>query len=138
MDNTIAHNNTVQWLQSISNRFDNMFYASLDLAGKPALSRAVEHLAETGKLTVGAVQYLFDRTHPQGAQPKYNKHRGYHTKYGDMTTCNLQDLIDSDLVDWTSGKASPKFIKAISAETNHEWSRGKLQKKPRAMADLFE
>jgi hypothetical protein len=141
MDNKIAHNNTVQWIQSALNRFENMYYAGHDLNGKPAIDKAVSHLFEHGKLTVGQAQYLFDRTHALGAQPKYNKHRGFHTKYGDMTTCNLQNLIDSDLVDWTTGKngvMSPKFAQAISKETNHEWSRGNLQKKPAIMADLFE
>jgi hypothetical protein len=139
MSNKIAHNNTIMWIQSAVNRFENMYYAKLDLNGKPALDKAVDHLYEQGQLTVGALQYLFDRSHPNGSQPKYNSHRGYNKKYGDIQTCNLQQVIDSGLVNWTSAKNAikPNLIKSIDLETDHEFYRGQLRKKPPVMADLF-
>tara|TARA_R110000868_G_scaffold92333_2_gene256067 strand:+ start:5201 stop:5623 length:423 start_codon:yes stop_codon:yes gene_type:complete len=140
MDNTIAHNNTVHWIQSALNRFDNMYLAKLDMAGKPAIDKAINHLYEHGTLTSGAVQYLFDRTHANGSVPKYNTHRGYNKKYGEMIACDLQSIIDSKLVDWTTAKHAlkPNLIRSINLETDHEWYRGNLRKKPPIMADLFE
>ena len=141
MSNKIAKNNTVMWIQSALNRFENMYYAGLDMAGKPAIDLAIDHLHTKGYLTVGQLQYLFDRTHSLGKLPKYNTHRGYNKKYGDMTTCNLQDVIDSNLVDWSTGKNNvikPNLIKAIDQETTWEYRLGNLRKKAPVMADLFE
>jgi len=139
MTNKIAHNNTLLWIQSALNRFENMYHANLDLNGKPAIDRAITHLYDKGAMTVGAVQYLFDRSHPKGSVSKYNTHRGYNKKYGNILVCNLQDLIDSDLVDWTSAKNAikPNLVKAIEQETDHEYKMGKLRKKPPVIADLF-
>jgi hypothetical protein len=140
MSKKIAHNNTVMWIQSALNRFENMYYAGLDLNGKPALDKAIDHLYEKGQLTVGALQYLFDRTHSNGSQPKYNTHRGYNKKYGDMVPCNLQQIIDSELIDWSSAKNAikPNLIRSIDLDTNHEYYRGQLRKKPPVIVDLFE
>ena len=140
MSNKIAKNNTIMWIQSALNRFENMYYANLDLNGKPAIDKAITHLYENGTMTVGAVQYLFDRSHPKGTVSKYNTHRGYNKKYGDILPCNLQDIIDSDLVDWSSAKNAikPNLVKAIEQETNYEYRLNRLRKKAPVIADLFE
>ncbi len=140
MTTKIAKNNTIMWIQSALNRFENMYYAGLDMNGKPAIDTAITHLYETGKMTVGALQYLYDRSHPNGALPKYNTHRGYNKKYGDITPPNLQQIIDSNLVDWSSAKNAikPNLVKSIELETTYEYTRGNLRKKPPVIADLFE
>lgn len=138
MSNT-AKNNTLLWIQSALNRFENMYNAGLDLQGKPAIDIAITHLYEHGTLTVGHVQYLFDRSHHLGKLPKYNTHRGYNKKYGEIIPANLTAIIDSGLVDWTSGKNAikPNLIQAIEQETLWEYKSGKLHKKAPKIVDLF-
>jgi hypothetical protein len=141
MSNKIARNNTILWIQSALNRFENMYHAGLDLNGKAAIDKAIDHLHEKGKLTVGQVQYLFNRSHPKGHLSTYNTHRGYNKRYGDILVPNLKDLIDSDYVDWATGKNSvmqPALAQAIFDETDYEWRIGNIHKKPPVLANLFE
>lgn len=128
------------WLTAAHARFENMYHANLDLQGLPNINKAIEHLQDHGYLTVGQIQYLFDRTHPLGKIPNYNTHRKLNKRYGNMVQCNLNDLIDSNLVDWTTGRYNvikPNLITAIDKETLWLWSTGNLHKKPLALVDLF-
>jgi len=129
------------WIDSCQTRFKNMHDADLDLNGWPALQKALRNFEERGYFTVGEIQYLFNRTHPLGAEPKYNRYKGYDKRYGNMLPCPLKDLIDSNLVDWTTGRngvIQGPFINAIKQETNWEWSRGNLRAQQHtAYSDLF-
>ena len=121
-----------EWLIAAQNRFKNMERAGIDKNGYPAIQEALEHLENSGQLTVGQVQYIWNRTDPRGAVPKYNTHLGYNKKYGEMTTINLNDLVDSNLVDWPSGRSciQPNFAKAISQDTDWQWRLNTLRRKP--------
>jgi len=119
-----------QWLDSCQTRFKNMYDADLDKNGWPALKRALDNFNEKGYFTVGEIQYLFNRTHPMGSYPKYNKHRGYDKKHGEMMRCPIKDLVDSNLVDWTTGKngvIQQELASAIRAETKWEYKLGNLR-----------
>ena len=120
-----------EWLLSAQTRFRNMDTAGIDKAGYPAIQSALEHLEKTGQLTVGQAQYIFNRTHPKGAVPRYNTHLGYNKKYGNMLPCSINDLVDSNLVDWASGRSciQPQFAQAISDETAWEWRMNNLRRK---------
>jgi hypothetical protein len=120
-----------EWLISAQTRFKNMYDAGIDANGYPAIQRAIKHLEETGQLTVGAVQYVFNRTHDAGSVKKYNTYKGYDKKYGNMLPCSIPDLIDSNLVDWSTGRTcmQPAFARAIARETNYSWTAGTLKKK---------
>ena len=141
MNNEKSIQSVAVWLDSCQTRFKNMYDAGLDKNGLPALQTAVQHFNERGYFTVGQVQYLFNRSHPQGALPKYNTHKGYDKKYGEMLTCPIKDLIDSNLVDWRSGSGGviqPAFSAAIKAETRWEYRLGNLRPQTNTTySDLF-
>jgi hypothetical protein len=121
-----------EWLIAAQNRFKNMADAKIDPNGFPAIQEALQHLEKTGQLTVGQVQYIWNRTDSRGAVPDYNHYKGYNKKYGNMTTINLNDLIDSNLVDWQSGRSciQPQFVKAIAQDTDWQWKMNTLRRKP--------
>lgn len=128
------------WLDSCLTRFKNMYQADLDLSGYPAIQRAMANFDAKGKFSVGEIQYLFHRSHKFGRLPKYNTHKGYNKLYGEIIACSLQDLIDSGLVNWSSGQngvIEPELVNAIQKETRWTWTNGNLRKKPLALADLF-
>lgn len=129
------------WLDSCSTRFKNMHAANLDLNGWPAIQKALKNFDEKGFFTVGEIQYLFNRSHPQGALPKYNKHKGYDRVHGNMLECPLKDLIDSNIVNWRTGQngvMQPALIAAIKKETRWEWRNGNLRPQQNtAFDDLF-
>jgi hypothetical protein len=131
-----------EWLSSCQNRFANMQAAGLDMNGYPAIKQAMENFDKKGYFSVGEIQYLFNRSHPKGALPKYNKHKGYHKTMGDMLVCPLKELIDSNLVNWRSGQngvIQPALIQAISEETSWEWRMGNLRAKYNtSFSDLFD
>ena len=108
-----------------------MAEAGIDLNGYPQIQKAIKHLEETGQLTVGQAQYIFNRTHDAGSVNKYNTYKGYDKKYGSMLPCSVADLVESGLVDWTTGRTcmQPAFAKAIARETNYQWIAGTLKKK---------
>lgn len=120
-----------EWLVSAQNRFKNMYDAGIDENGYPAIQRAIRHLEDTGKLTVGQVQYVFNRTSVYGSVNKYNTYKGYDKKYGNMLPCSVADLLNSGLIDWTTGRhcMQPAFAQAIARETNYSWINGALKKK---------
>jgi hypothetical protein len=136
-----ATQNVATWLDSCQTRFKNMYNAGLDPNGYPALVKALEHYDEKGFFTVGEITYLFNRSHPQGALPKYNTHKGYNKLHGDMLKCPIKDLIDSGLVNWRTGQNNvmqPQFAAAIRAETKWEWRNGNLRPQVNtAFSDLF-
>lgn len=130
-----------EWLASCQTRFKNMYDADLDKNGWPAIQKAMRNFDERGYFTVGEIQYLFNRTHHMGAISTYNKHRGYDKRYGNMLPCPLKDLIDSNLVDWSTGKngvIQDPLIRAIKRETSWEWRMGNLRAQQNtAFSDLF-
>jgi len=130
-----------QWVIAAQNRFKNMYDAGIDKNGYPAIQKAVKHMEETGKLTVGQAQYIFNRTHEAGSVNKYNKFKGYDKKYGNMLPCSIPDLIDSDLIDWSTGRTNmqPEFAAAIARESKYHWFGGKLKRKEsKPVTGLFE
>lgn len=130
-----------QWLDSCQNRFKNMYDADLDKNGLPAIKKAMNNFNDKGYFTVGEVQYLFNRSHPMGALPKYNTHRGYDKKHGAMMQCPIKELVDSNLVNWRTGSngvIQQQFADAIRKETSWEFRLGNLRPQQNtAYADLF-
>jgi len=139
--NEQAIRNVANWLASCQTRFKNMYDADLDKEGWPRLKQAMDNYDTRGFFTVGEMQYLFNRSHPRGALPKYNHHRGYHKIYGEITDCPLRDLVDSNIVNWRTGGngvIQPQFATAIKAETRWEFRNGNLRPQPNtAYDDLF-
>jgi len=133
--------NVAAWLDSCQTRFKNMYDADLDKNGWPSLQKALKNFDERGYFTVGEIQYLWNRTHPMGLYPDYNTKRGYNKKFGNMLPCPLKDLIDSNLVNWPTGKngvIQDALIRAIKKETSWEWRMGNLRAQQNtAFADLF-
>lgn len=132
MENESASYRVCEWIIAAQNRFKNMYDAGIDLQGYPEIQKAIKHLQETGKLTVGQTQYVFNRTDESGSVSKYNTYKGYNKKYGEMLPCSVKDLVDSGLVDWASGRhcMQSAFAKAIAKETNYQWVNGQLKRKP--------
>jgi len=130
-----------EWLASCQTRFQNMHDAELDLNGLPAIQKALKNFNEKGYFTVGEFQYLFNRSHPLGALPKYNRHRGYDKIHGNMLPCPLKDVIDANIVNWRTGSngvIQKPLIDAISKETNWEFKLGNLRAKHMtSYSDLF-
>jgi len=133
--------NVAQWLDSCNNRFKNMHAQGLDMNGYPAITKALEHFDEKGFFTVGEIQYLFNRSHPQGALPKYNTHMKYDKLHGTMLKCPVKDLIDSGIVNWRTGQngvMQQQLANAIKTETRWEWRNGNLRPQVNtAFSDLF-
>ena len=133
--------NVAAWLDSCQTRFKNMYDADLDKNGWPSLQKALKNFDERGYFTVGEIQYLWNRTHPMGLYPDYNTKRGYNKKFGNMLPCPLKALIDSNLVNWSTGKngvIQDPLIRAIKKETSWEWRMGNLRAQQNtAFADLF-
>jgi hypothetical protein len=136
-----ALKNTADWLDSCNTRFKNMYDSKLDLNGYPAITKAMANFDSKGTFTVGEIQYLFNRSHPMGALPKYNTHKGYNKIHGDMLPCPLKDLIASGIVNWRTGQngvLQPMFEQAIKKETSWEWRMGNLRAQTNtAFNDLF-
>lgn len=142
MTNKDPQRAVAEWLASCQTRFKNMYDADLDENGWPALQKALKHYDDVGYFTVGEIQYLFNRSHPLGALPKYNQHKGYHRLYGDLKPCPIPDLIASGLVNWRTGQngvIQQPFAAAIKAETRWEFRQGNLRPQQNtSFGDLFE
>jgi len=135
-----ATRNVAAWLDSCEKRFKNMYAAKLDMNGYPAFKKAMDNFDEKKYFTVGEMQYLFNRTDPRGAVPKYNTHKGYNKKFGDMLPCPVKDLVDSGLVNWRSGSGimQSQFADAIKEDTRWEFRMGNLRPQTNtAYSDLF-
>ncbi len=127
---TQSQETVAAWLDSCYTRFENMYAADLDKNGLPAIQKALKHFKAEGHFTVGAVQYLFNRTDPRGAVPKYNTHKGYNKRYGEMLPCPIKELVDSGMVDWRSGSngvIQQQFADAIRKDTRWEYRMGNLR-----------
>jgi len=135
-----AMKNIALWLDSCSTRFKNMELAKLDMNGRPAFEKAMRDYEDKGYFTVGSIQYLFNRTDPRGALPKYNTHKGYDRKYGVMLPCPIKDLVDSNLINWRSGSGiiQSQFADAIKEDTRGEYKMGNLRPQTNTTySDLF-
>jgi len=130
-----------QWLDSCKTRFKNMYDADLDKNGWPALEKALKNYDEKGYFTVGEIQYVFNRSHPQGAIPTYNTHRGYNKRHGDLIRCPIKELVDTNLVNWRTGSngvIQPALAQAIKTETKWEFRMGNLRPQVNTTySDLF-
>ena len=126
-----------EWLCAAQNRFKNMHTAGVDSEGLRAFSKVVDEIADRQQITVGQFGYLFDRTHPQGKYPNYNTKFGYNRRYGEMITCDLNDIIDSDIVNWETGRPATNVKQAIADNTDWHWHNGTLKRKPAKTADVF-
>ena len=124
-----AMKSVAAWLASCETRFKNMYDAKLDMNGYPAFKKAMTDFEDKGYFTVASMQYLFNRTDPRGAVPKYNKHKGYDKKYGNMLPCPVKDLVNSGLVNWRSGSGvmQSQFADAIKQDTRWEFRLGNLR-----------
>jgi hypothetical protein len=138
MANEQAQYRVCNWLSQAYDRFKNMSNAGKDLNGLPAIDKAVQSLYDNKYITIGHVDYLFQRTHPQGKYANYNTKFGYNKRYGEMAPCNLNDIILSELVNWDTGTPSTELRTAIAADTDWTWQHGTLKRKPRLIADVFE
>jgi len=104
--------------------------AGLDKNGWPALKKALDHFNEKGYFTVGQIVYLFNRTDARGIYPKYNTHKGYNLRHGEMLPCPIKDLVDTNLVNWRTGAngvMTQEFASAIKADTKWEFRLGNLR-----------
>ena len=126
------------WLGKAYDRYKNMHAAGKDMDGLPAINKAVDSMNENKYITVGQLTYLFNRTHPLGVYPNYNTKWGYNKRYGEMMPCDLNDIIDSELVNWSTGTPGSNLKEAIAADTPWHWNQGTLKRKPRLIAPVFE
>jgi len=130
-----------QWLDSCETRFKNMAKAGIDKEGYPAIKKALEHFNEKGYFTVGEIQYLFNRSHPQGALPKYNKHKNYDKIYGEILECPIKELVNTNIVNWRTGSngvIQPSLAAVIKKETRWEFRMGNLRPQHNTTySDLF-
>lgn len=121
-----------EWLVAAQNRFKNMYDHNIDREGYPAIQKAIKQLEDTKKISVGSCVYIWNRSNEDGSMPTYNSFKGYNKKYGEMIPIDLNDLINSDLVLWESGRngMQPRFAQAIDNQTNYKWSGHTLKRKP--------
>jgi hypothetical protein len=103
-----------EYLRSIAVRFERMYLADVDTEGLGAFEKMLVHTCEHGKMSPSHFKYLFDRTHPRGSIPGYNKFQGYHRKYGSMLECPVE-FIALNKVDWSLPK-DWKFIKQLKKD----------------------
>lgn len=93
------HEKTIidDYLASILQRFWNMKEANVDVIGITKAVKMVEGYQKTGTISPREFRYIFDRTHPLGELPKYNKTG---KKWGLMNECPVDILIE-EVVDWS-------------------------------------
>jgi hypothetical protein len=84
------------YFHSILVRFYNMELANIDLIGIKKATKMVEGYMKTNTITPGEFQYIYNRTHPLGSLPKYNKSG---KKWGLMQECPVSLLVEF-VVDW--------------------------------------
>lgn len=84
------------YFASILSRFYNMEQSGVDTVGIKKATEMVEGYIKKGKITPGEFKYIYDRTHPLGELPKYNKTG---KKWGLMDTCPV-DIMVEHAVDW--------------------------------------
>jgi hypothetical protein len=84
------------YFASILNRFWNMNQEGVDLIGIKKATEMVEGYLKNKTITPGEFKYIYDRTHPLGKLPKYNKTG---RKFGLMDTCPV-DILVEHVVDW--------------------------------------
>lgn len=105
------------YFASILNRFFNMKQAKIDELGLARAIEMVERYQATGTITPGEFQYIYDRTHPQGRLPKYNKTG---KKHGLMDTCPVQIMV-THVVDWSIPNHPIRTILNNDHDDFQEW-----------------
>ena len=86
------------YFESILQRFWNMKQAKIDEVGLTKATEMVERYLTQGTITPGELDYIYNRTHPLGTLPKYNKTGA--KKYGLMKECPIEILV-THVVDWS-------------------------------------
>ena len=88
-----------KYLESVGMRFQRMCDAGVDLKGLPAFESMLEDFVKNKWMSPSEFKYLFDRTHPKGRFPKYNKLAGGHKRYGNMLECPVKYIAETQ-VNW--------------------------------------
>lgn len=91
------HNIVDNYFASILTRFFNMKQHHIDELGLQRAIEMAERYQDTGTITPGEFEYIYNRTHAKGKLPKYNKTG---KKYGLMDQCPV-DIMVEHVVDWT-------------------------------------
>jgi hypothetical protein len=73
-----------------------MELAEVDFVGIKKATAMCEGYLKNKTITPGEFQYIYDRTHPKGKLPKYNKTG---KKFGLMDECPV-DILVEHVVDW--------------------------------------
>lgn len=100
------------YFASILNRFYNMKQANIDELGLKRAVKMVERYQQTGTITPGEFEYIYDRTHELGRLPKYNKTG---KKHGLMDACPVEIMV-THVVDWSI----PNHPIRTTLNNNHE------------------
>lgn len=105
------------YFASILSRFYNMEQQGIDLVGIKKATKMVEGYLKTRTITPGEFQYIYDRTHPLGKLPKYNKTG---RKWGLMNECPVSLLVEW-VVDWRVPATQFKHHLAKNHSEFWEW-----------------
>lgn len=91
-----------------------------DSIGIQRFTKMLENIRDTGTITPGEFEYIFDRTHPQGRYPRYNRHCGLHRRLADMPVCPVATMIK--IVDWDKAPNN-KFRRRLTQELGYDIPR---------------
>jgi len=105
------------YFESILTRFYNMEQQEVDLIGIKKATKMVEGYIKTNTITPGEFQYIYDRTHPLGKLPRYNKTG---KKFGLMLECPVALLVEF-VVDWRIPATDFKHHLAKQHDNFWEW-----------------
>lgn len=109
-----------QALEQMEARFQNASTTINRRTGRPwdeigiqRFTKMLENLNKTGTITPGEFEYLFDRTHPRGRLPNYNRHCGLDRKLGSLPECPVDIFVK--ITDWSAGMAT-NFRRRLTQE----------------------
>ena len=85
------------YFASILTRFHNMKTSEVDELGLDRAIVMIEGYIAKNTITPGEFQYIYDRTHPCGRLPKYNKSG---KKHGLMKECPVEIMVEW-VIDWS-------------------------------------
>jgi hypothetical protein len=105
------------YFASILSRFWNMNQSGVDTIGIKKATEMVEGYLKTKTITPGEFKYIYDRTHPLGELPKYNKTG---KKWGLMDECPVDILVEY-VVNWQIPHQSFKMKLAKNHPQFPDW-----------------
>ena len=120
------------YFASILSRFYNMYQSGVDPIGINKATEMVEGYLRNKTITPGEFKYIYDRTHPLGELPKYNKTG---KKWGLMNECPVAILVEH-VVDWRIPHAILKTKLAKNHPLFWDWYASNKQVNP-VYSDLF-